>query len=131
LTDKRGETDVKKTNEEYSILYDFYAPLLSERQREVFELYNEENLSLSEIGANIGVSRQAVHIAVSKAGEELAGYEEKLGLIAKHKAYEKAQAEINMKADAILKDKGRKDSLDPETAKALRRIKKLVKELDI
>ena len=122
---------MKKTNEEYSILYDFYAPLLSERQREVFELYNEENLSLSEIGANIGVSRQAVHIAVSKAGEELAGYEEKLGLIAKHKAYEKAQAEINMKADAILKDKGRKDSLDPETAKALRRIKKLVKELDI
>ena len=122
---------MKKTNEEYSILYDFYGALLSERQREVFEQYNEDNLSLSEIGANLGVSRQAVHIAVSKAGRELVGYEEKLGLIAKHKAYEKALAEINLKADAILKDKMRLDPLEPETAKTLRRIKKLVKELDL
>jgi len=122
---------MKKTNEEYSILYDFYGPLLSERQREVFELYYEDNLSLSEIGANLGVSRQAVHIAVSKAGEELAAYEEKLGLIAKHKAYEKAGGEIEKKIDAILKDKWRVMSIDPDTAKTLRRIKKLIKELDI
>jgi len=122
---------MKKTSEEYSILYDFYGPLLSERQREVFELYYEDNLSLSEIGANLGVSRQAVHIAVTKAGEELAAYEEKLGLIAKHKAYEKAEGEIETKIDAILKDKWRVMSIDPDTAKTLRRIKKLVKELDI
>jgi len=124
-------SDVKKTNEEYSILYDFYGPLLSERQREVFEFYYEDNLSLSEIGANIGVSRQAVHIAVNKAGDELAAYEEKLGLIAKHKAYEKSAYEIETKIDAILKDKARMASLDPDVAKTLRRIKKLVKELDI
>ena len=122
---------MRKTNEEYSILYDFYGPLLSERQREVFELYNEDNLSLSEIGANLGVSRQAVHIAVTKAGAELVGYEEKLGLIAKHRAYEKAQAEIALKVDAILKDKDRALPIEPETAKTLRRVKKLVKELDI
>ena len=121
---------MKKTNEEYSILYDFYGPLLSERQREVFELYNEENLSLSEIGANLGVSRQAVHIAVNKAGAELAAYEEKLGLIARHKGYEKAAGEIEKKIDAILKDEWRAVSLDPDTVKTLRRIKKLVKELD-
>jgi len=122
---------VKKTNEEYSILYDFYGPLLSERQREVFELYNEDNLSLSEIGANIGVSRQAVHIAVNKAGDELIEYDEKLGLIAKHVAYEKARKEIEMKIDEILKDKVRLGFVDQDVAKALRRIKKLVRELDI
>ena len=122
---------MKKTNEEYSILYDFYGPLLSERQREVFELYNEDNLSLSEIGANIGVSRQAVHIAVNKAGEELVEYEDKLGLVAKHGAYEKAKAEIDMKIDDILKSKARLGLVDPDVAKTLRRIKKLVKELDI
>ena len=122
---------MKKTNEEYSMLYDFYGALLSERQREVFELYYEDNLSLSEIGANIGVSRQAVHIAVSKAGGELESYEEKLGLIAKHKSYEKAQAEIDAKIDAILKNKSAMASLDPEIAKTLRRVKKLVKELDL
>jgi len=112
-------------------LYDFYGALLSERQREVFELYNEDNLSHSEIGANLGVSRQAVHIAVSKACEELEGYEEKLGLIAKSKAGEKLQAEIDAGIDAILKDKSRTVVLDPETAKILRRIKRLVKELDL
>ena len=122
---------MKKTHEEYSILYDFYGALLSERQREVFELYNEGDYSLSEIGANIGVSRQAVHIAVSKAGEELAAYEEKLGLIAKHGAYEKAKSEIDMKIDEILKGKARLGLVDPDVAKTLRRIKKLVKELDI
>ena len=122
---------MKKTHEEYSILYDFYGPLLSERQREVFELYNEDNLSLSEIGANLGVSRQAVHIAVNKAGKELADYEDKLGLIAKHTAYEKSRREIDMKIDEILKNKSRAALLEPDTAKTLRRIKKLVKELDI
>ena len=122
---------MKKTNEEYSILFDFYGPLLSERQREVFELYYEENLSLSEIGANLGVSRQAVHIAVNKAGEELADYDERLGLIANSKAYAKAACEIETKIDAILKDKARMASLDPDVAKTLRRIKKLVRELDI
>jgi len=88
---------MKKTNEEYSLLYDYYSVLLSERQREVFEQYNEDNLSLSEIAANLGVSRQAVHIAFRKACDEMEGFEEKLGLIGKHAAYEKAQAEIDDK----------------------------------
>ena len=122
---------MKKTNEEYSMLYDFYGALLSDRQREVFELYNEENLSLSEIGANIGVSRQAVHIALTKAGEELEEYEEKLGLVAKHASYLKVQDEIDRKTDEILKDKSRMAYIDADAAKTLRRIKKLVKELDL
>ena len=121
---------MKKTNEDYSLLYDFYGELLSTRQREVFELYNEENYSLSEIAESIGVSRQAVHIAVSKAGEELEKFEEKLGLIAKYEAYKKTRDEIDNKVDAILKDKTKSVLIDPDTAKTLRRIKKLVRELD-
>jgi len=122
---------MKKTNEEYSLLYDYYGALLSDRQREVFELYNEEDLSLSEIAANLGVSRQAVHIAYWKACGEMETFEEKLGLIAKHAEYEKAQAETEAKIDAILKDKTRAVLVDPDVAKTLRRIKKLVKELDL
>lgn len=122
---------MKKAYEEYSLLYDFYGMLLSDRQREAFELYNEENLSLSETGANLGVSRQAVHIAVTKACEELENYEEKLGLIAKNKALEKIKTEIDSKIDGTLKDKPRMVSADPETAKTLRKIKKLVKEFDL
>ena len=122
---------MKKTNEEYSLLYDYYGALLSERQRDVFELYYEENLSLSEVAESIGVSRQAVHIALGKANSELEAFEEKLGLIAKYKAYGKAAKEVEERINAWLKDKARAEGLDPNLAKDLRRIKNLVKGLDI
>jgi predicted DNA-binding protein YlxM (UPF0122 family) len=121
----------RKTNEEYSILYDFYGTLLTERQREVFDLYHEENFSLSEIADSIGVSRQAVHISLNKARRELEEYEEKLGLIAKHNEYEKVLGEVEPMVDTILKDKERMACIDAETAKVLKRIKKLIKGLDI
>ena len=113
------------------MLYDFYGALLTERQREVFDLYHEENFSLSEIAVSLGVSRQAVHISLNKARGELEEYEEKLGLIAKHNEYEKIQNEIDTKIDAILKDKERMASIGAEELKVLRRIKKLIKGLDI
>ena len=122
---------MKKTNEEYSLLYDYYGTLLSARQREVFDLYYEENLSLSEIAEGIGVSRQAVHIALGKATEDIENYEEKLGLIAKHAEFEKIQKEIEERIDGILKDKERLEAAGADTAKDLRRIKKLIKGLDI
>ena len=111
-------------------MYDFYGALLSERQREVFGLYHEENLSLSEIAEELGVSRQAVHNSLGKAKEELEGFEGKLGLIARHMAWEKAQGEALARLDGILKDKERLEGLGEETARDLRRVKKLVKGLD-
>jgi predicted DNA-binding protein YlxM (UPF0122 family) len=121
----------RKTNEDYSLLYDFYGSLLTERQREVFDLYHEENFSLSEIAERLGVSRQAIHISLGKARQELEEYEEKLGLIAKHAEYEKVLDEIESKIDIVLKDKERMISFDTETAKVLRRVKKLIKGLDL
>ncbi len=122
---------MKRTSEEYSLLYDYYGALLSERQREVFELYYEENLSLSEIAERLDVSRQAIHIALGKANEALGTFEEKLGLIAKHEAYEKVLKEVETKTDSVLKDKARLAVTDADLVKDLRRIKKLIKELDI
>ena len=119
-----------KTSEEYSLLYDFYGALLSQRQREVYELYHEENFSLSEIADSLGVSRQAVHISLGKARQELEMYEEKLGLIEKNAGYEKALREVDTKINDILKDKAKMAELDKETAKTLRRIKKLIGEFD-
>jgi predicted DNA-binding protein YlxM (UPF0122 family) len=121
-------------NAKNSLLYDYYGALLSVRQREVFELYHEDNLSLSEIAADIGVSRQAVHTALGKAEEKLASYEEALGLIAKHEEYERVLKEILTKTDGILGDKaraGRLEKTDETILKDLRRIKKVIKGLDI
>ena len=65
-------------------LFEFYGPLLTEHRREVMRLYCEEDLSLAEIAAEIGITRQGVHDAVSKSQAQLEGYEQKLGLIARY-----------------------------------------------
>ena len=67
--------------EKYSLLYDYYGALLTERQREAFELYYEKDLSLAEVAENLCISRQAVQRAFKKASEELEGFQKKLGLI--------------------------------------------------
>ena len=117
-----------------SLLYDYYGALLSDRQREVFELYHENNLSLSEIAQDVGVSRQAVHTALGKAEGRLAAYEEALGLIAKHEEYELALKDILERTDGLLGDKKRAariEKVDVDALKDLRRIKKVIKGLDI
>ena len=68
-----------------SMLYDFYGSLLSEAGREVTAMYHEDNLSLSEIAEELGLSRQAVHYTLKRAEKALAAYEDKLGLIASYK----------------------------------------------
>jgi hypothetical protein len=66
-----------------SLLYDFYGALLTDKQREVMALYHEENLSLSEIAQEFGISRQGVHDTLKKAEQALEDYENKLMLIDK------------------------------------------------
>lgn len=66
---------------ETSLLYDFYGALLTEKQREVMELYHEENFSIVEIAEELGVSKQAVHENLRKSEKILRSYEDKLGLM--------------------------------------------------
>ena len=61
-------------------LLDFYGEVLSERKRTVLDYYYNDDLSLAEIAAELGISRQAVRELIGKAGEELRFLEEKLGL---------------------------------------------------
>ena len=60
------------------ILYDFYGELLNDKQREYFEDYYFNNLSLGEISENVGVSRNAIHKNIKGSEEKLYFYEEKL-----------------------------------------------------
>ena len=70
---------------EISVLYDFYGPLLSEKQQRFVELYHLENCSLTEIAEAVGVSKQAVSEGLKRAEKALANYEDKLGLVARWK----------------------------------------------
>jgi RNA polymerase sigma factor (sigma-70 family) len=62
-------------------LYDHYKPLLTEKQREVYELHEFSDLSLSEIAEIYGKSRQAVHDLLYRTRSKLEMLEEKLGLV--------------------------------------------------
>jgi predicted DNA-binding protein YlxM (UPF0122 family) len=70
-----------------SLLFDYYGGLLPSRQADVFALYHEDDLSLTEIAEQQGISKQGVHDALKRAEAALAGYERKLGLIARHEAW--------------------------------------------
>ena len=64
-------------------LYDFYGELLNEHQREIYEDFVFDDLSLSEIALEKGISRQGVHDMVKRCNKILEGYEEKLHLLEK------------------------------------------------
>ena len=69
-----------------SYLLDFYGDLLTERKKEVMDMYYNEDLSLAEIAEQIGISRQGVRDLIKKAEDELTFFEEKLGLASKMRA---------------------------------------------
>ena len=106
-----------------SLLYDFYGELLTARQKDVMKLYHEENLSLSEIADEFGISRQGVHDALKNAEKSLLEYEEKLGLIRRfierktamtslHKDLESLIENNKENADLVRQLTGIKDKID-------------------
>ena len=64
-------------------LYDIYKDLLTEKQKDYFENYYFDNLSLSEIADNYGISRNAVHNQIKIITDKLKEYEDKLHLLSK------------------------------------------------
>ena len=64
-------------------LKDLYGAMLTDRQRDVIELYYEFDLSLGEIAENLSVTRQAVHCALKQAEGILENLEQKLGFLQK------------------------------------------------
>jgi predicted DNA-binding protein YlxM (UPF0122 family) len=65
------------------LLFDFYGPLLTEKQRLIFDLYYQDDLSLGEIAEEQRISRQAVYDIIKRSENVLEGYENKLQLVSK------------------------------------------------
>ena len=68
----------------YIMLYDYYSSLLSDKQRDYFEDYYFNNLSLSEISENRSISRNAIHKVLDLTIDKLLFYEDKLSLYKKN-----------------------------------------------
>ena len=61
-------------------LLDIYGALLTDRQRDVLDLYYNDDLSLSEISENLGITRQGVRDAIRRGSDELLLLEQRLAL---------------------------------------------------
>lgn len=68
---------------EVGFLFDFYGKLLSERQYKVVELFYLQDLSLSEIGIELDITRQGAYDNLKRAEDNLYRYEDTLGLVEK------------------------------------------------
>lgn len=64
-----------------TFLYDFYGELLTQHQKQIYEDFVCNDLSLGEIAEEQGISRQGVHDLVKRCDRLLLGYEEKLHLL--------------------------------------------------
>ena len=88
-----------KTQENYShtdvcLLLDFYSGILTERQRELLNLYYNDDWSLSEIAETDGASRQAVHSVIRRGVDRLKEIEDSLALVEQHRELNHLLTEI-------------------------------------
>lgn len=105
---------------EIGILFDFYGKLLSDSQYEIIELYYIHDLSLAEIGEELGISRQAVYDTLKRAEHKLYEYEDILGLVNKFKFNKKEISKI-----AIIIDEIEKESKNIDNDKIIKKAKEL------
>lgn len=84
-----------------SILLDFYGDMLTQKQRDVIEFYYNDDLSLSEIAENEGITRQGVRDAIKRAEMLLSDMEERLGLAKRFAQVKKGLEGILAEANAI------------------------------
>ena len=78
------EVPMKHDHLELCLLFDFYGEMLTDKQRERFDLYYNEDLSLSEIAEHAGITRQGVRDAVVRAEHTLTALEDKLHLVSRY-----------------------------------------------
>lgn len=83
------------------MLYDFYGELLTPHQKKIYEDAVVNDLSLSEIANEQGISRQGVHDIIKRCDKALAEYEEKLHLVEKFARIKHMISQINLLTDDV------------------------------
>ena len=68
---------------EMILLFDYYGGMLTEKQRDCFDMRYNQDLSLGEIGQLLGVSRQGVHDNLTRTEALLRKMEENIGCVSR------------------------------------------------
>ena len=109
---------------ELALLFDTYGGMLTEKQRECFDMRYNQDLSLGEIGEALGVSRQAVNDNLTRTEALLRRMEENIGCVKRDKLIRIAVQEI-LDAAAVLDT-----SSDPAVLATAQRIKAAAQTLN-
>ena len=107
-----------------TMLFDFYGELLTEKQREYFDLHYNEDLSLAEIAALTGISRQGVWDIIRRAEATLRDIEAKTGLGARFRARREALSCVEARLSGLL------SSPDAEARRLAREVMEELRGLD-
>ena len=107
-----------------TLLYDFYGELLTEKQKQVYELHYQDDLSLTEIGDELSISRQAVRDQLKRTEKILQDYEEKLQLVSRFQAQKKAVQEMKHIMEGV-----EKKNPDAAVVKAISKMKKIADDI--
>lgn len=86
---------------EIVLLYDYYGDLLTGRQKECFEMRYYQDLSLGEIGEELGISRQGVHDNLTRTEALLRNMEAKTGCVQRDQACRKVISAISGAASQL------------------------------
>ena len=96
-----------------ALLFDYYGDLLTQRQRDCFDLRHNQDMSLAEIAEELQVSRQSIHDILTRTEAQLLNMEEKTGCVARDQKCRKAMVEISRLAAGLA---GHADVVVSETA---------------
>jgi len=98
-----------------AMLYDFYGDVLTQRQKEFYDLYYNEDLSLGEIAENYGITRQGVRDVIVRAENVLTDLEDKTGLIKRFHTMRAQLEDLLQDAQHMVELAGRKDNAELES----------------
>ena len=84
-----------------AMLFDFYGDVLTDRQKEFYDLYYNEDLSLGEIAENYNITRQGVRDVIVRAEAILTELEDKTGIIRRFHKMQEQFSEIQKAVDGI------------------------------
>lgn len=87
---------------EKSLLYDFYGELLTAHQKEVYGEYIQNDLSVSELAFELGISRQGAHDMVRRCEKILGDYEKRLHLVEHYARIKNLVGQIHKYSEDIL-----------------------------
>ena len=114
-----------------ALLYDFYGDMLTDRQKEFYDLYYNEDLSLAEIAENYGITRQGVRDVIVRAEAILTELEDKTGIVRRFLRMKEQFAQMEQAVAAISRrneDRWQDEELEGQCARLRAALAQLERE---